>query len=401
MLPTRPLNEALARVAPWLAFLSVTLAWIPSASAYAWMVRHGYTACAMCHADPSGGGLLTPYGRAQGSLLLATRWGGDDEAAARLGEFLLGAVHLPEEVLLGGEARGMELVTSVDGQDDARFILMQADLQAGVNLGRFHADGSLGFAMSGAFAASIVGDDQGRLVSRNHWLGVDLDDDHAWLLRAGRLNVPFGVRIIEHTAWVRASTRTDNNVAQQHGLALAYTGDKWRGEIMGIAGNFQISPDDVRERGYSASLEYAPSGRAAVGASSLVTHAARDLILQAPVWRQAHGLFARASPAEWLAVMAEADFLLTSLEVHNATGLAAWAQADIEPTQGLHLIATLECQNRDFSAAQGLSVGGWAGVAWFFFPHIDVRIDGVLQSVSVPGATVMAESFLAQMHLYL
>jgi len=279
MSPRVPSKQALARFAPWLAFVLVSFAWIPSASAYAWMVRHGYTACAMCHADPSGGGLLTPYGRAQGSLLLATRFGGDDEAAARLGEFLFGAVHLPEEVLLGGAARGMELVTSVDGQNDARFILMQADAQAGLNLGRFHADGSIGFATSGAFGASLAGDDSGRLVSRSHWLGVDLDADHAWLLRAGRINLPFGVRIIEHTAWVRASTRTDINASQQHGLSLAYTGDKVRAEVMGILGNFQISPDEVRERGYSGTIEYAPSGRAAVGASSLVTHAATDLIL--------------------------------------------------------------------------------------------------------------------------
>ena len=58
------------------------------AHAYAWLIRHGYTACGMYHVDPSGGSLLTPYGRAQGTLLMAARWGGtDDEKAVKQGEF--------------------------------------------------------------------------------------------------------------------------------------------------------------------------------------------------------------------------------------------------------------------------------------------------------------------------
>ena len=45
------------------------------ADAYPWMMRHNYFGCGNCHADPSGGGLLTAYGRAQGDLLLRMRYG--------------------------------------------------------------------------------------------------------------------------------------------------------------------------------------------------------------------------------------------------------------------------------------------------------------------------------------
>ncbi len=44
------------------------------AHAYPWMIRHHYTNCGSCHVDPSGGGILTTYGRAQSELLLAMRW---------------------------------------------------------------------------------------------------------------------------------------------------------------------------------------------------------------------------------------------------------------------------------------------------------------------------------------
>src|SRR5450755_4669988 len=45
------------------------------AHAYAWMIKHAYSGCPVCHADPSGGELLTAYGRAQSDLLLRMRYG--------------------------------------------------------------------------------------------------------------------------------------------------------------------------------------------------------------------------------------------------------------------------------------------------------------------------------------
>src|SRR5450755_2700380 len=45
------------------------------AHAYAWMIKHAYAGCPVCHADPSGGELLTAYGRAQSDLLLRMRYG--------------------------------------------------------------------------------------------------------------------------------------------------------------------------------------------------------------------------------------------------------------------------------------------------------------------------------------
>ena len=46
------------------------------AEAYTWMIRHAYNGCGVCHADPSGGEVLTAYGRAQSDLLLRMRYDG-------------------------------------------------------------------------------------------------------------------------------------------------------------------------------------------------------------------------------------------------------------------------------------------------------------------------------------
>lgn len=386
-------------------FLAASTAWTPEAAAYPWMVKHGYTSCATCHEDPSGGGLPTAYGRAQGSLLMTSRLGWtDDEAFARAGELFFGAVHLPEEVSFGGDVRGMGLVTSVGGQSgqtmDEKLILMQADLEAGVHVSSLRAGGSVGLATDGAYAATVIDGEDARLVSRTHWLGVELGADRAFLLRAGRINVPFGIRTLEHTSWVRVSTRTDINAAQQHGVALAYTGQTLRGEAMFMAGNYQIRPDAARERGYSAYVEVILSEHLAIGASSLIAHADNDVQLRSPLWRHAHGAFVRGAPLPWLSLLAETDLLYDSQPGYNAAGVAGWAQADAEPVQGLHFLLTFEAQDRDVDTL-GLSLAGWAGVAWFFAPHADVRVDGVVQTIAVPGARVGAESLLAQLHFYL
>ena len=52
------------RAALGLLALVTVFAWTRSAEAYAWMIRHDYAGCNQCHADPSGGGLLTAPARA-------------------------------------------------------------------------------------------------------------------------------------------------------------------------------------------------------------------------------------------------------------------------------------------------------------------------------------------------
>ena len=192
---------------------------------------------------------------------------------------------------------------------------MQADVQGQVDVvGHFRANLSLGAAPTQGSGASLAGS----FISREHWLGYGMSDDR-FLLRVGRINLPFGVRSIEHTLWVRRATRTDLNDTQQHGVALAFDGSGLRAEVMAIAGNYQIRPDAYRERGYSLTAEYAVADRLALGVSSLVTHAARDLVLKVPNTRQAHGIFARYAPWQLLALLGEGDVL-----VQHTPGSATW-----------------------------------------------------------------------------
>jgi len=458
------------------------------AHAYTWMIKRNYPSCTVCHADPSGGELLTGYGRLITELSLSTNWSGEEasgsvgsrsrlalrapesfaagakaaekkgkpeaitleedppaadakateaegaEAEAEEGEakpedaeeqapaaaesatakepvpfssFMFGLFEMPDWLLLGGSYRHLNII-SPSADKKFRTFPMMMDLYGQLQFGIFKAGGSIGGARVAAGSpyarpAQVTANqgDQWNLISRTHYIGVDVLPELT--LRAGRLNLPFGVRIPEHTMWVRQQTRTDRESGQQHGLAGAYVGESFRGELMAIAGNYQINPDAYRERGYSGYFEYFAGATTAIGISSLVTAAKNDRLLVdgKPMTRQVHGGMLRAGFTEEIALLAEANAIVRS---RHELGYVGFAQLDYEPVQGLHLMLTGEALDEGYSqaadaAARGPGAGkpkfgGWLSASWFFLTHFDVRVDGIQRQ----GEDL---SILAQLHVYL
>jgi hypothetical protein len=335
---------------------------------------------------------------------------GEEGEAGATNEFLWGVlpVAVPEALRLGGDFREGYFSNQIEGATlQQQFITMRADLYGDVKLGRFRAAGSLGYVPQGDLTASLTRTASDNLVSREHWLGLELDDDGAWLLRGGRIAVPFGIRMIEHTLWARVLTRTDLDATQQYGVALSFAREGLRGEIMGIAGNLQIRPDDFRERGYSAYAEYAVSEALAVGASSLFTRATRDIVYGVTDYRYANGVFARYAPFEPLVLLAEADWHYQSLTWNgHRSGYAGFLQADYEPAQGFHFMLTGESMNGG-SSGEPSSYDGWVSAVWFFLPHLDLRFDGIYSIVGqapaqgTPAGTTSVTTWLVQAHAFL
>jgi hypothetical protein len=392
------------KVLSWVALVGLVLAG-SRAEAFNWMIRHGYSNCMGCHTDPSGSGMLTDYGRALSEVALQWRAGPppkDEGDVSPVNGFLFGLVEPPEWLNLSGNVRLGGMGTFAQGADPRFFPLaMATDLRAQVTLGPVRGHLTLGYAPRRAELAAVTRGTENLLVSREHWLGVDLADS-ALLVRAGRMNLPFGLRNNEHIAWVRDATRTDINTGQQHGLAVAYNGEKLRGELMAIAGNFQLGPDLFRERGYSGYAEYAAAENLAVGLSSLLATSGRDLRLGEPLLRQAHGAYARWALSPKVVLLGEADLLLNSLGANPmAVGYTGLLQADYEPIQGLHLMATAETLQQGVGGL-GPAVGGWLSALWFVAPHTELRLDWINRSQPLQtGGAAFSSSLLLQVHLYL
>ncbi len=414
------------------------------------MIREGYTGCNTCHADPSGGGILTQYGRGMEEVVLRFPYKKDADPG-KLGNFLFGAFDLPEQLLLQTDLRNLVLgvisppVSGQKAQVSGYDYLMQLDQAAQLKVGRFRVNGSLGYTppsggygstgippFGGALSATLTDPaNWGALVARQYWVGVDIGKDEEFLLRAGRVNVPFGIRTLEHPFLVRSVTRTDTNASQQHGITLAYSGEKLRGEVMAILGNYAIHGSTVsgtncdfscwdapHERGASGFVEYMPSTKVAVGASALATYAAlarTDLdssLSPTQIGRYAYAIHGRVAPIKQLVLLGEMDVLVNSQpflsgQANNHFGMAGLLQADFQVYQGIHVLAAGELFNGHIHESNGLNdtttATAWIGAWWFFAPHVDMRLDAVYASGSAPGATLTrpGTSLLVQLHGYL
>lgn len=382
-----------------------------SASAFPWMVRHNYASCAACHVDPSGSGQLTQYGRAQSDVLL--RWKPVKTKADEDGEIppsanFLWFLELPEAVNLSGNFRGGPLFTLVP-TPAVRPVPMAADLNATFNLGPVVLHGSTGvgfYARRNSGPAAILpactpgsSTCPVQWVAREFWAGAKFGTDDMFMLRAGRMPLPFGLRNNEHTLWIRDLTYTNVAADQQVGLSLALNTEKIRGEVMGIAGNFQLQPDALRERGYSLFAEYVAAERLFVGASSLITWSAASQAALGVATRHAHGLFARWSPAEVVSLNLESNLLINQQVGQTTTaGFAAALMSDFELVQGVHVMATVEGKHQ--SGETGF--GGWAGAAWYVLPHVELRVDAIYRLLSSPNlAPTHSLSLLTQLHFFL
>ena len=426
------LRAAISFAVALCALASVLLASRP-ARAFPWMIREGYTGCNTCHADPSGAGILTAYGRGMEEVVTRMPYKKDADPG-KLGNFAFG-VDLPEQLLLQTDFRNLFMTVFPSGGSNPQFqdFVMQLDQSAQLKIGRFRMNGSIGYSpptatggnftfAGGGYGASLTDmpSQDGALLARQYWLGVDIGKDEEFLLRAGRMNVPYGIRFIEHPYFVRQVTRTDIDKGQEHGVSLAYTGEKVRGEVMAILGNYAVGPDAFRERGGSAFFEWMPTNKIAVGASAMITHA--DLartdydpsLALAPIWSHAYAIHARVSPVKALVLLAEVDGLLNSQLVsgvaQNHGGMTGVLQADLEVYQGIHVLAAGEFYNGHIgeSCAAGIdycttTASAWLGAWWFFAPHFDFRVDGEYTSGSVPGYPPAGQgtSILAQLHGYL
>lgn len=403
-----------------LRLVTLSLLFAGQAWAFPWMVKHNYGSCAACHVDPSGAGQLTAYGRAQADVLV--RWHvtprKEEDEVPRSANFLW-FLELPEWLNLSGNLRGGPMIRPTATTGKVVPLLMAAELYGTVNVDRFvfHASGGVGKGptayvgpilvapkcdpSTGANFDLTTGQCGFGFVSREYWAGAKFADE-AVMVRAGKMNIPFGLRNNEHFMFVRQDTKTDINVGQQVGVSASYNSELLRGEVMALLGNYQLGPDAYRERGYSLYAEYAIQPNAYIGLSSLIAWSRADPLQQLPLTRHAHGLFARFAPVESLALLAEADLLVWQQPgLLDRIGYAAMVQADWEVVQGLHVLGTVEGAHHG-DGAMGPNLGVWASAAWYVLPHVELRLDNLIRrSPTAAGGSAIDYSLLVQLHTFL
>jgi hypothetical protein len=364
----------------------------PDAHAYPqWQFSSGTSRCNQCHYAPAGGGLLTGYGRDAAGEDLST-WQGD-------GGFLHGAVELPKALALGGEFRYALLNNDVGESRGAKLVHfpMQADAYIRIaftdSVSLYGSAGYRGQARSGGGpfgGGAALPEANSRFISREHylmWRPAALGP----YVRAGRFYAPFGLRLVEHYAYIRTDTGY-NLLQENYGLSGGVVKNEWELHLSVFA------PDLVRhigseERGFAGLFEKRFGD---VGALGLQTRVG----LREDANRFIGGAFVKyyLESAKSM-IQAEGNLVHTTFAGPPATnGFVGYLGLTFFPFKGFWITPFGERSQTSIQVKDSATNVGGIQLNWFPYPHFEIGWVGRFQD---PAGPASAYTGLAFFHYYL
>lgn len=180
-------------------------------------VRHGYFNCIACHVSPSGGGVLTPYGKSLSAEVMST-WGTPKTAGFFFSNNEDEKKNPPwfrANVFL----RGVQVRRNTPAFERAQFIPMQADLETGLDTEKLAAIVTLGFRAKNPREST----DLNEFFSRRHYLLYRVNDNVS--VRGGKFMFSFGLNGPDHITATRRGLGWDQG-SESYNLEVAYQGEK-------------------------------------------------------------------------------------------------------------------------------------------------------------------------------
>jgi hypothetical protein len=238
-----------------------------------------YTRCTPCHYSPTGGGLLTPYGRLLSHRELSTTGGTATAPAAGAeddprGEqaFLYGALGSAlGPVHLGLEMRPSHLRIGFPGGHEDMNLLMNLDLIAAVEKNGWTAYGAVGREPPNSAVRNGRTLPDAAFISYEHWIAYSTDK--GLRIRAGRFLPAYGVRLADHTAFTRIDLDLDRN-DQVYGLEVSDTIGPSLVQVMVSPGKAEAILHDAGHRGFSTAgrWQFDVTPRTAIVGSAFYRH---------------------------------------------------------------------------------------------------------------------------------
>ncbi|MBI3542468.1 MAG: hypothetical protein HY075_04235 [Deltaproteobacteria bacterium] len=323
---------------------------LPQAHAFVEMVRHGYFNCIACHASPTGGGLLTTYGRAlskealsHGTFFFEKKAPAPvaAEETSKEEDFLHGAAPLPGWLLLGGDVRLLQAYSDTRSATDVRAILMQLDLEGRAEYKRLSMLATAGRQEPPANQRAITDS----LISRRHWLSAKLGADSepdVVQVRAGRFFPAYGLNIPEHNIVTRRGLGFEQG-EETYNAEAAYLGEGFNVYATAIFGRPDAASLKSR-RGAAVQVARAVGTMGRVGLNGYTGVGAGD---SEKARRNLVGANAAIAftPKHYALLEVDGDH-----SVASAWGGAEYFKIAWELDQGLHLFVDQEHQRRAFQA---------------------------------------------------
>ena len=383
------------------ATTSVFLALIAStASAEPMFLAKQYTRCTACHYSPTGGGMLTPYGRllshrelsTTGATATAPVAGAEDDPHGEQA-FLFGALgDALGPVHLGLETRPSHLRIGFPGGRQDMNLLMNMDLIGAVQKNGWTAYATAGREPPNSAVRNGRISTDAAFISYEHWVAYQRDEGFG--IRAGRFLPAYGVRLSDHTAYSRIYLGFDRN-DQVYGVEVSDTMGPSLLQVTFGAGNAEAILHDRSHRGASVAgrwqLDVTP--RASLVGSALYRQAT-DLD---PKSGAAGGAFGFA-PTARISVWTEVNAHLQT----QAQGGVQWVavnETSFEAYRGLWL--KFSPQLKTAGGQPGFSELRRLAFEVNFLPRTHWNVDVSYYHDHNHTFEVNSSALLTQLHLYL
>jgi hypothetical protein len=355
-----------------------------------WQLSSGSARCAQCHFSPTGGGLITDYGRdAIGEE--QTTFGGN-------GALLHGAARVPGWLGIGGDFRGAYVAQAVQDPSGTKQAIfpMQADLLVRIAVGDFSIYGNGGLRGQVRSNVDLVPDQNyqpisdSRLISREHYL-MWRPSALGPYVRAGRFYAPFGLRLAEHIFYVRRDLGF-NQLEESYNLSFGHIQETSEVHITAFA------PDVVRHIGANTYGVVGYAERRVLEDAALVG-ADVKLDLGDGTTRLIGGLVGKVFASSWRTLFfAEADGVRLMTPAGDSNQFVGAGGAALFPIKSLMLTLVGERRQTDLRVRDTATNAGTLLVNWFPYAHFELQVMGRLQ---FPAGGDVASTLFAQLHYIL
>ena len=357
-----------------------------------------YPRCSACHYSPTGGGLLTPYGRLLSHRELSTT-GGTAEAPAAGAEdaphgeqaFLYGAFgRALGPVHLGIEMRPSHLRIGFPGGHEDMNLQMNLDLIGAVRKNGWTAYGMVGREPPNSAVRNGRTQTNPEFISYEHWIAYQTDK--GLQVRAGRFLPAYGVRFADHTAYTRTLLDLDRN-DQVYGIEVSDTIGSSLVQVMASPGKAEAILHDPSHRGFStaARWQFDVAPRATIVGSAFYRHST-DVDPQSGAVGGAFGF----APTSHVTIWTEADANLQT-EVAGGRSWVVVNETSVEVYRGIWL--KFSPQLRTSGGAPGSSDLRRLAFEADLLPRTHWNVDVSYYHDHAFETTTSA--LLAQLHLYM
>jgi hypothetical protein len=349
----------------WLMVLAVI--WLPALMAEPFLAVETGFQCGQCHENPTGGGMRTAFGSTFGQTSLPTR-------VATV--VLPGAVN--DQLAIGVDVRAAARQRDIDDQE------------ALLNLGTDRI--TLYLSARLADSVQLYVDQQlapGGTLNREAWAKLDFG---AIYLKAGRIFLPYGLRLEDDSANIRLITNINFNTPDT-GIEFGHVGQHWNAQLSitnGTGGGFEVDTGKM----VTARVERVePGWRLGVSASSNDADASDRRML---------GAFAglRTGPVAWLVEIDRVEDVTAGAPTVGQN--LALLEANWKLRQGHYLRAAAEVRTSGDSAPAHLADSRRYSVEydWFPMPFTQLRLGLRDNDSDNPAPVFNQQEAFVQLHLF-